>query len=33
VLPQLHARCVRRGLGQFLRFCLLRPLTGRGEAE
>ena len=27
------ARCVRRGLGQFLRFCLLRPLTGRGEAE
>jgi len=29
VLPQLHARCIRRGVGQFLRFCLLRPLIDR----
>jgi hypothetical protein len=26
LLPQLHARRIRRGVGQFLRFCLLRQL-------
>jgi len=33
VLPQLHARRIRRGLGQFLRFCLLRRLIDRGATS
>src|SRR4029077_12859793 len=33
VLPQLHARRIRRGVVQFLRFCLLRRLIDRGATR